>query len=591
MKKFTHLCKPLFLLTFILLYTSTIAQFKEEWVAMDILGNDIATDNKGNVYVAGLLAGAGTGSDFATVKYNANGVMQWLSVYNGPGNSDDQALSLAVDKDGNVFVTGESQGSGTGYDFATIRYNANGVQLWVARYNGPGNGNDGISNFVRPSVPQRLAVDGFGNVYVTGPSTGAGTGYDYATIKYNSNGAQQWVARYNGAANSTDAANALAVDKYGNVYVTGFSEGIGTGNDYATIRYNANGTQQWVTRYNGPVNDLDEARSIAVDVNGNVYVTGRSARGYYEDGDIIRPVSNYHTVKYNTAGVQQWEALYDVLPESHPKALALDALGNVYVTGQSGGNTDEEDYATVKYNTNGDEQWAARYTSTDFDHRAFDLALDGSGNVYVTGQSDENYVTVKYNTNGEQQWVAKGNDLGFGAVAFSIAVDALRNVYVTGHPATIKYSQTLPVCGNKGDKVLVCHKGGTICIPGSAAMAHINHGDQLGGCAEQVARIATGPSAGINDLPARFRVAVAPNPAGGITKISYELPVAGHVTIKVFDIVGRQITTLADAHKPAGSHNINLNVTALMNGMYYFRITVKSAKTSWSETGKINVLR
>ena len=90
---------------------------------------------------------------------------------------------------------------------------------------------------------------------------------------------EEWVARYNGG-NGSDIAYALAVDGSGNSYVTGFSVGPGSCNfvcnDYATIKYNASGTQEWVARYNGPANDDDHATAIAVDGSGNVYVTGAS---------------------------------------------------------------------------------------------------------------------------------------------------------------------------------------------------------------------------------------------------------------------------------------------------------------------------
>src|SRR5438874_9524145 len=99
-----------------------------------------------------------------------------------------------------------------------------------------------------------MAIDAAGNVYVTGNSLGIGTGYDYATVKYNSSGTQQWVTRYNGPANRDDYGNAIAVDSSGNVYVTGWSPGSGTDYDYATIKYNSTGQQQWVARYNGPGN-------------------------------------------------------------------------------------------------------------------------------------------------------------------------------------------------------------------------------------------------------------------------------------------------------------------------------------------------
>ncbi len=142
---------------------------------------------------------------------------------------------------------------------------AGGVsQAWVARYNGPGNDYDGAVAIV---------LDSSGNVYVTGDSIGLGTGADYVTIKYNSSGEEQWVARYNGG--SADAATAMAVDSSGSVYVTGQSWSATTSNyDYATVKYNADGQEQWVARYDGPANDYDYPTRIAVDSSGNVYVTG-----------------------------------------------------------------------------------------------------------------------------------------------------------------------------------------------------------------------------------------------------------------------------------------------------------------------------
>src|ERR1044072_5373737 len=111
---------------------------------------------------------------------------EWVARYNGPGNASDNAVDIAVDDDGNVYITGSSTGAGTFADYATIKYNSAGVQQWVARYNGPGNFFD---------EPADLAIDNAGNVYVTGRSAGDGTDDDYATIKYNSAGVVQWVAR------------------------------------------------------------------------------------------------------------------------------------------------------------------------------------------------------------------------------------------------------------------------------------------------------------------------------------------------------------------------------------------------------------
>src|SRR5437899_1530233 len=105
-------------------------------------------------------------------------------------------------------------------------------QAWVASYSG-----------VFDEEPTGITVDGSGNVYVTGSSAGEGTGTDYATIKYDESGQQQWVARYNGPGNGVDAASGMAVDGSGNVYVTGESSRSDGFSDYATIKYDSSGQQ------------------------------------------------------------------------------------------------------------------------------------------------------------------------------------------------------------------------------------------------------------------------------------------------------------------------------------------------------------
>ena len=186
----------------------------------------LALDSVGNLYVAGAIYRETTYSDYITIKYGPDGDTLWVRYYN---NIAQIAPALTIDKSGNVYVTGSSRDTATLVDYTTIKYSPNGDTLWVRRYNGEANGRDEPSSSDWSGQP--LAVDRSGNVYVTGRSIGTGTFFDYATIKYSPDGDSLWVRRYNGPADSNDFANAIAVDDSGNVYVTGISRNIGLASD------------------------------------------------------------------------------------------------------------------------------------------------------------------------------------------------------------------------------------------------------------------------------------------------------------------------------------------------------------------------
>jgi uncharacterized delta-60 repeat protein len=534
MKKFINI---ILLFISLFLFADCNAQFQQVWVQRySSTGSNtdeaksIVVDTGGNVYVTGFAFGSNSNNDYATIKYNSGGVQQWIAFYNGPINGSDAAVAIAVDRSGNIYVTGNSGGPSFQTDFATIKYNSSGTQQWVTRYERPGD-----------NAVNALTIDDSANVYITGHSTGSSSNDDYTTIKYNSSGLQQWVQIYNGPGNGIDGARSIAVDTSGNVYVTGFSTGSGTGRDYCTIKYNAAGVQQWVSRYNGPQSAGDEAYSLALDVSGNVYVTG-SSYGGNSDLDCV-------TIKYNSSGVQQWVQTYNGPGNSIDvgNCVAVDFNGNVIVGCSSYGVSSRSDYCVIKYNPNGVQQWVSRYDGPPGNGNDFisAIALDTVNNIYVTGFSEPvysgifDYATVKYNSSGVQQWVLRYNGpANLDDEAYGIALDKNGNVFVTGRSegsvndydyATIKYS------------------------------------------------LAVGIQHTSNEILENFALDQNyPNPFNPSTKIKFAVPKSAYAKLAIYDILGREISTLVNEQLKPGTYEVDWNASNFPSGVYFFKLNINS---------------
>jgi WD40 repeat protein len=372
------------------------------------IANALAVSPDGRtVFVAGQAQGFSPNAHYGTLAYDAaTGAQLWFKLYVGPAEDWEVAHALAVSPDGTtVFVTGESTGSSGNLDYATVAYDAaTGAQVWVMRYNGPANSND---------IAREIALSPDGStVFVAGSShAGSPTWKDYAIIAYDAaSGNQLWVKRYNGPGSDSDYATALAVSPDGQtVFVSGASQRAhGRNHDYATVAYDAaNGTQLWVSRYDGPANNQDIARALAVSRNGTqVFVTGKSFAG--PDGGSY----DYATVAYDALdGTQLWVSRYNGPGNRKDGApsLAVAPGGSwIYVTGWSWAASSGYDYATIAYAAaNGAQRWVRRYKdpegSADF---ANALAVNPDGSrIFVTGRrlvsaegGDWDYTTVAYST-------------------------------------------------------------------------------------------------------------------------------------------------------------------------------------------------
>ena len=310
-------------------YNGTSSGFDEAY--------SIAIDNIGNSYVTGSSDAGAQGTNFITIQYNSTGAQQWATSYNGPGNNLDAATQIKLDATFNVYVTGSSDGGASGLDIATIMYNNAGAQQWVSRFNGALNLFD---------VPEALFIDNLNNVYVAGGTYGGvATENDYVTIKINSTGTQQWTQIVDGPLNDEDKAFDVLTDLNQNVYVTGRSMGAGgTAENMVTIKYDPLGNLLWQDTYNGPASGYDDAQQMRLGVSGDLYVTGYSA-GNGTNND-------YLTLKYDTGnGGILWEARFDGPSNGNDQAFAMeiDAAESVYVTGASNDPASSQDFSTIKW--------------------------------------------------------------------------------------------------------------------------------------------------------------------------------------------------------------------------------------------------
>jgi len=156
-------------------------------------------------------------------------------------------------------------------------------------------------------------------------------------------------------------------------------------------------TIQWALKFNGPIAN-DEGKAIALDANRNIYVAASS--------DGVSGTSDFLALKYNTDGSLLWSQRYNGVANGQDsvRAIRVDAMGNVYVTGRSQGSGNSINIVTIKYDSTGAQKWASVYNGTAGSNGGYNLEVDVFGNVYVIGFANPYNVLIKYNGSGVLQW-------------------------------------------------------------------------------------------------------------------------------------------------------------------------------------------
>ena len=476
----------------------------------------VARDVSNNVYTTGYFSGRvdfdpGAGvfnltsvgeQDIFICKLDASGNFVWAKQLGGTSN--DYGNGVTIDASGIVYITGSFSGTadfdpGIGtlnltsagdYDIFISKLTGSGSLVWTRQIGGPyyDNGNS-------------IRVDGSGNVYTTGSfqgtvdfDPGAGTFnltasfYDAFICKLNSAGNFVWANGMGGP--NADNGSSMAFDGPGNIYLIGgfqgtvdFDPGAGSFNltaagdyDIFILKLDASGNFVWVKGMGGTSREY--GNSITLDASGNIYTTG----GFGDTVDFdpgagifnLTAAGNYADVfisKLDASGNFVWAKQIGGTSPDYGNSIALDASGNVYITGSFSETIDFDpgagtfnlapvggvDIFILKLDASGNFVWAKQmggpiflsgivYTS------GRSITIDGSGNIYTAGtftgtvdfdpgagtfnlfvlSTEPGIFISKLNSSGNFIW-ARSAGTSANTTGYSIATDISGNVYTTGY--------------------------------------------------------------------------------------------------------------------------------------------------------------
>jgi len=360
-----------FILVLIIFFTSSIySQFVPEWASTYNSGYDViynfknfATDQNQNYYLSGrYYHGFGQADNIITMKFNSLGTIQWSKIFNNAGaDSYDYVNAVYMDNQGYICVLGNS---------VSLDFNLNIIssKIFVLKYDNSGNlitsGNYQYPGVYFP-IPISVIFDYNTDFYLAGSIREGGYSAESLFVaKINTNAQVQWIKTYAAADSSVNRLYSIKNDQNNNVYVTGEVSIPNYDRDIITMKYNSNGILQWAQTYRFNNSQIyDAGYDISLDNNQNVYVSGIAGITSGNDTGMTG------VLKYNNNGQLQWANTYNLSNSGSERGeKILIENNNIYIKVNCYGQNDK----LLKINSNGQQQWVYQYTSkpyyVDFDN-------------------------------------------------------------------------------------------------------------------------------------------------------------------------------------------------------------------------------
>jgi len=515
----------------------------------------------------------------------------WVWARAGGGSANESGYSVATDNSGNVYVAGTFSSNSVVFDTTTlstaffmkpalflVKYDTYGNMVWARTAQG------------KVSYGMALAVDQVGNIYITGGFESATIVFDSVTLsldslgsdiyltKFDTNGNVVWAKRTGGIFN--DQSYCITIDSAGDIFIGGIFGmtfnfagntliSTGTSRDLFFAKYSSNGTELWAKSAGGNYEDI--LNSIALDSIGNIYLAGQfqSTQMIIGNDTLINNGQWWDSfiIKCDQFGNPIWAKNPGSIEDDYAKSIACDNSGNIFISGNFRGssisfdsttlvnsNTQNYDIYVAKYDSNGFLQWGKSAGGSSHD-QSLAMCLDANSNVYVTGffeslsinfgaftltrpssNGAEAYLAC-YDSNGNELWVKKGTGAGYDW-SQDVTCDNSGNVFITGYFG--------------GYSILF----GTQYIHSSA---NGNHTEVF------IAKL--GIPVGLIDLDDETHLEIYPNPSSGYFSLrTKQLP----MNIQIFNSLGQVVRNLIIISE----EDFNLNLTN--SGIYFIRTTTQN---------------
>ncbi len=399
--------KKLFIFILIsVLNTAIYSQVQHQWVQTYSYGgsqcNFINTDRLGNVYVVGSMTGMDAPVLTFMQAFSSEGTQLWTNFIDTPCSP----VGVYLDSMYNQYIAGYYQGGWGPAFFSVYKYNSSGIRLWSIK--------EPITFYDRMFA---MTGDKAGNTFVVRMKDSVLT-----LRKYNTAGSQQFSV----VINDTIEPQTIALDQLGNIIICGFADSNFVFS-CATIKYNSSGDKIW-KRIFSPVNSFllgYPVINLSASIDGGIFISCNTRDSAYNN--------LYTLLKYSSYGDMQWTS-YVNFNNLNSEAYAMcledhaDNTQNIAVTGSK---------ATVLFNSNGNVLWGD--TSSSF----YDIKNDNSGNFYLTGatySSPHDIRTIKLSSSGEKLWdITYNGTYNYNDGAYALALDNSGNVFVTGYSNSVPY--------------------------------------------------------------------------------------------------------------------------------------------------------